>query len=579
MYMWYEYLSQKTVSAILLVSIISMESSIFYQLSLVLAVAAVLSLLFKQFRQPLIIAYIITGFLAGPSLLNLIHDHEAFASFSQIGIALLLFVIGLGLNVGVIRTTGKPVLLTFLAVLAGVGGAAWIASLLLGFSTTETIVIGVALLFSSTIVVIKALSDKKEQSRLYAQIAIGILLLEDIVATIALVFLSSQGGDGGGSAGFGLLLVKGAILGVSLLIFGGYILPRSVAAFASNQELLFISALAWAFGVSSIFWWYGFSLEVGALFAGVAIAHLPYAQEISTRLKPLRDFFIVLFFVELGQNLNVDNIAQAIVPALILSAIVMVLKPVTILTSLGALGYTKQTGFKTAVHLSQVSEFSIIFVVLAVNTGIVDKELTAIITLTAVITIVCSAYLMKYDDRLFKVWQSALSIFERAETKREIQTLESYPLVLLGYRKGGYEFVRTFREMKKRYIVIDYDPDVIENLEHQHIHHLYGDVTDLELLEEISLHKAELVVSTITDIHANLMLSRHITSRNDLAIFICHAESYDEAVSLYEHGASYVLLPHLIGSEQINHFIRRNGSNGKAFEAYRKKHMNIIAKS
>lgn len=554
-----------------------MEQSIFYQLSLVIALAACISLVCKQFRQPLIIGYILTGFLAGPALLGLIEDHEAFTSFSQIGIALLLFVIGLGLNASVIRTAGKPVFVTFLAVAGGIGVVAFGVSKLLDFTTAESIVLAVALLFSSTIVVIKSLSDKKEQSRLYAQIAIGILLVEDIIASIALVFLSAQGGGDSTSADFGLLLVKGLLLAGALVVFGGYILPRTAGVMASSQELLFISALAWAFGVASVFWWYGFSIEVGALFAGVAIAHLPYAQEISTRLKPLRDFFIVLFFVELGQNLEVGNIASALWPAVLLSVIVMVLKPLIIMSSLGVLGYTKQTGFKAAVHLSQISEFSIVFVILAVTTGVAGERLTAVIALTAIITIILSAYLMKYDDRLYGLWQKWLAVFERAQTKREVKSLHSYPLVLLGYRRGGYEFVRTFRDMKKRYVVIDYDPDVIESLEHQHINHLYGDVTDLELLEELSIHKSELIVSTLADTAANLMLVDHIIGHNKDAIFVCHASTYEEAVQLYDKGAAYVLLPHVIGSEQVNTFIRRNGSHKKAFDNYRKKHLEALA--
>jgi Kef-type K+ transport system membrane component KefB len=557
-----------------------MTDSIFYQLSLVLAVAAVISIVFRGFKQPLIVGYIATGFIAGPSMLNLIHDHEAFSSFSQIGIALLLFVIGLGLNARIIRTAGKPVFLTFLAVTLGVGATTFGVAKVLGLTTSEGLVLAIALLFSSTIVVIKALSDKKEQSRLYSQIAIGILLVEDVVATIALLFLSAQ--NGGGTEGpllenFGLLAAKGLLLAAALFIMGAIVLPRLAADIAASQELLFISALAWAFGVASTFWWYGFSIEVGALFAGVAIAHLPYAQEISTRLKPLRDFFIVLFFVELGQSMEFSAIGSALLPALALSTVVMVVKPLTILASLGVLGYTKQTGFKAAVHLSQISEFSIIFVVLAVSTGVVGGRLSAIIALTAVITIISSAYLMKYDDKLFKRWQKRLSIFERAQTKREVLDLQHYPLVLLGYRNGGHEFVRTFREMAKKYVVIDYDPEVIESLEHQHINHIYGDVTDLELLEELSIHRSELIVSTLSDVESNLLLVKHITSRNREAIFVCHAGSYDEAVQLYERGASYVLLPHIIGSEKINSFIRHNGSNKPAFDTYRQKHIAALA--
>ncbi len=553
-----------------------MEYAIFYQLTLVLGLAAFIALVCRAFRQPPIIGYIATGFIVGPAFLNVITDHEAFASFSQIGIALLLFAIGLGLNAGAIRTTGKSVFAAFFAVILGVGAVSWITTSLLHLSAHESLVVALALLFSSTIVVIKALSDKKEQNRLYGQIAIGILLVEDIVATIALLFVSAQSGAGTTAEDFGLLFAKGGVTAAVLAFCGGFVLPRIVSKVAASQELLFICALAWAFGIAGTFHWLGFSIEVGALFAGVTLAHLPYAQEISTRLKPLRDFFLILFFVELGQNLNVDNLSGAIVPALLLSAIALIVKPLMIITSLGLLGYTKQTAFKTAVHLSQISEFSIILVVLAVNTSFVRPELASIITCTAIITIIVSSYLMKYDDVLYKKWQKQLSVFERGKTKQEIKALHGYPLVLLGYRNGGYEYVRTFREMKKKYVVIDYDPEVIEHLEHQHINRLYGDVTDLELLEEISLHKSEIVVSTITDITANLLLVKHLSNRNHKAIFICHARDYDDAVKLYEHGASFVIMPHIIGSEHANAFIRRNGNNPDAFEKYRAKHISAL---
>jgi Kef-type K+ transport system membrane component KefB len=558
-----------------------MDHSIFIQLSIIIGLAAAISFACKYLRQPLIIGYIVTGFLAGPSLLNIVHDHEAFSSFSQIGIALLLFVIGLGLNASIIRSTGKPIMLAFLAVILGVGTLGFVASGFLGLARADSLVLAIALLFSSTIIVIKSLSDKREQSRLYGQIAIGILLVEDIVATVALLFVSGQGDGSGGTGGvagsaFATLMVRALVLALALIVSGAFILPRIIHAFAKNQELLFIFALAWAFGVAAVFWWYGFSLEVGALFAGVSLAHLPYAQEISTRLKPLRDFFILLFFVELGQNLNFDNLGGVLVPAAVLSLVVMVAKPLTVLAALGVLGYTKQTGFKAAVHLSQISEFSIVLVVLAVDRKIVDAETATIVTLTAIITIILSAYLMKYDDKLYKLLQKPLSIFERGRTKKEVRSLKTYPLVLLGYRKGGEEFLNVFKSMKRRFVVIDYDPEVIQDLDDRHIPNIYGDISDLELLEELSLHESELIVSTIADVNANLLLLDAVMTKGRESIFICHASSLEEAVALYEKGASYVLLPHFIGSEQASSFIKRNGTDTKAFEKYRLRHMRLL---
>lgn len=554
-----------------------MESSIFYQLSLVLALAAVISLVARWLKQPPIIGYIVSGFLVGPAILNIIHAEAAFESFSQIGITLLLFMVGLGLNVAVIRSTGKPVLLTFLAITIGLGGLSYAAGLLLGLTTTESLIIAIALLFSSTIIVVKALSDKRGQSRLYGQLAIGVLLVEDIVATLALLWVSTHGGDGG-SADAIMLALKGVGLAAVLTFVGAVVMPRLARFFASSQELLFLFSLAWTFGVASAFWWAGFSIEVGALFAGVALAHLPYAQEMGTRLKPLRDFFIILFFIGLGIQLSLDQLGQAIVPALVFSALVMLCKPFFTMASLGAMGYTKQTSFKTAVHLSQISEFSIVLIVLAASTGMIGEQLIAIMTLTALITITISTYLIQYDTRLYRLLQKPLSMFERGDTRRELKELRHYPLVLLGFRKGGHEFVTTFKKMKKPYVVIDFDPEEIENLERQNVNHIYGDVTDLELLDEIGVHRSELVVSTIGDASTNGLLVSHIMRHNKDALFICHANSYDEAEMLYEKGAAYVIMPHFIGSEQINSFIRRNGSDKKAFDKYRMKHLVSIGK-
>lgn len=550
-----------------------MEHQIFYQLSLVMVVAAIIALLARAFRQPMIIAYIVAGFVVGPSVFNIIQDHTAFESFSQIGIALLLFIIGLELNLSAIKSMGKPSLVTFAAIIAGVGSLGWLAAHLLGFNTAESIVLATGLLFSSTIIVIKSLSDKREQTRLYGRLAIGILLTDDLAATVSLVIVSAIAGNDGTFADLLWLVLKGVGLGVALSFVGGYVMPKLTKVFATSQELLYVFAIAWAFGVASAFYWSGFSLEVGALFAGVALAHLPYVQAIGSRLKPLRDFFLVLFFISLGRMLHIENIAEAIVPALVFSALALTVKPLVTQASLGWLGYTKQTSFKASLHLSQISEFSVIFFVLAYSTGLVSEKVVTVGTLTALFTIAVSAYLMKYDDRLYKRFAKKLSIFERSETKREIKALGHYPLVLIGYQEGASTFVKAFREMKKRYVVIDYSPEIIESLQHQHINCLYGDVTDPELLDEMSIHKSELVISTLADPATNRMLASHITRHNPEAIFICHATKLDTAESLYQAGAAYVLMPHFIGDMHIEQFIQKNGSDKKAFAKYRSEHL------
>lgn len=555
-----------------------MESTIFLQIATVLAVAAGVSIAMRILRQPLIIGYILSGIICGPAFLNLIHDHTAFESFSQIGIALLLFIVGLGLNVGVIRNTGRPVLLVFLLNVILVGAISFGAGKLFGFTQIEALLLAIGVLFSSTIVVVKNLVDKREQHRLYGQITVGILLLEDIAATIVLVLLAAAH-NGGGSQEVFALVGKGLLLVVGMITVGWFIMPKLARFFAASQEFLFTFALAWAFSVAALFDVAGFSIEVGALFAGVTLASLPYAQEIGTRLKPLRDFFLLLFFIGLGGTMTVTNIHDALLPALIISAIAITIKPLSVSTGLGLLGYTKQTGFKVGAHLSQISEFSIIMAALAASENLVSSNLVNILTLTAFITIAVSSYLMKYDDELFRVFAKWLSVFERKQIKPDGGKAPSYKLVLFGYHRGGHEFVNTFRDMRKSYIVVDYDPEVIDTLERQHIHHVYGDATDYELLEEIGINKAEMVVSILPGHTTNRELLKYYLSKNPDGIFICHANDYDTAADLYEHGASYVMLPHFIGSEKMSAFIRKNGSDKAAFDTYRKNHIITLGKA
>lgn len=551
--------------------------SIFGELSLIIVLTAVVSILMKLIKQPLILGYILAGLLAGPALLNLIHSTEMFDVFSSIGIALLLFIIGLGMNVNELKKMGRPALIIAGSCLVTMMTVGLAVGTLFNFSKTEAIITGLALFFSSTIIIVKILSDKKEQNRLHGQIAIGVILVDDIVATFALLFVVAGKNGSIDLQEIALLLGKGALL-VALLVFCSIkVLPKVSRYMAKTQELLFLSALSWGFGIATLFKVSGFSIEVGALFAGVALASSPYVQEIASRLRPLRDFFIVIFFITLGQSMDISSISSSILPAIILSVLVLILKPITILLAMGILGYTKKVSFKAAIHLSQISEFSIILVILAVNEKVVPEELGGIITMVAIITIAISTYLMLYDEKLYaKFDKIRLRLFERDVKHKERRKSASYEYVLFGYHHGGHEFIRTFKEMKKRFLVVDYDPEVIETLDRKKLNYLYGDATDIELLEEAGIDRSKLIVSTIDDHATNLFLAKLIEKRNPDAAVICHADNIREATELYDAGASYVMIPHHIGSEKMSAFIKRAGANKHEFRKYRQKHLSSL---
>lgn len=556
-----------------------LHGNVFAELSLAIGIAAIMALIMRLIKQPLLLGYIVAGLIVGPSVLGVISpaNQEMFDTFSHIGIALLLFIIGLGMNVSELKKQGKSVLITAIVALITMVSLGFTAAALLGFMHTEALVIGFALFFSSTIVIVKVLSDRKETNRLHGHLAIGVILFDDLVATLALVVIAAGKGGGLELEQFVFLFLKGIAL-MALLTFASMKLLGKITRFmASSQELLFLFALAWGFGIGTLFEFAGFSLEVGALFAGVALGSVPYAQEITARLKPLRDFFVVVFFITLGESLDLGSLGNVIMPALILSVLVMVSKPAIITLTLGLLGYTKRVSFKAGVNLSQISEFSIIMAVLAASSGMIREDVAATITLVAMITIAASTYLMHYDEKLFLLFDKInFKLFDRESKYKEHIRRKSYPFILFGYHKGGHQFINTFQTMNKRFIVVDYDPAVAETLERHDVPYIYGDATDPELMEEVGVEHAKVIISTFTDFTITEQLVSYVSKVNHKAVVICHATNQEEAIKLYELGATYVMIPHYIGSEKVSSFLKKNGGDKAEFDQFKEKHLNYL---
>lgn len=547
--------------------------SIFSELSLVIAFAVGVSLVMRLIRQPLIIGHILTGLLAGPSFLHLIKSPETIQVFSDFGITLLLLIVGLGLNPRIIKEVGKIAGVIALVKITITTMFGYFIAQLFGYGMVPSLFIGVALSFSSTIIILKLLSDKKEQNRLYGKISIGYLLVEDLIATILLVMVSASGSGGVTFSDFASLALKCVGLIVAIWLIRVTFINKMHSIIAKSQEFLFLFAIGWALGIAALFQVAGFSLEIGALIAGVTLASLPYAQEIASRLKILRDFFIVLFFISLGAHLELHNVVHILPRAAILSLLVLICNPLIVMSVMGLSGYTKKTSFKTGLLGTQVSEFSLILLLLANKMGHISQEVLSLVTIVGLVTIAVSTYLIIYSDKLYVYFERYLELFERRKVKQEREQRHQYELVLVGYQKGGQEFLKLFLQLKKRYVVVDYDPGIIDMLEHKGAEYLYGDVTDPELLEELNLSKSKLIISTITDLATNTLLAEWLEANNPRAVFIATADTSDEAAELYGKGVAYVILPHYIGSEKIGSFIRKNGFNKTEFKKYREKHL------
>lgn len=521
--------------------------SIFVELSLILVLATVIAGIMRLFKQPLIMGYILTGFLIGPLALGFVESTETVQIFSEFGIAILLFIVGIHLSPNVAKEVGKVAILTGIGQILLTSFLGFSLAKLLGFGLAESLYIAAAVTFSSTIIVLKILSDKKDIEKLYAKIAIGILLVQDVAATLALVFAATFSTGEGALTNLLLLLIKGLLLTAIITLVALKMLPKLSSFFAKSQEFLFLFALGWGFGLASLFSYIGFSIEIGALIAGVALSISPYAPEISSRLKPLRDFFIIMFFVFLGAQMSFESLQNSIIPLLLLVGLVLLIKPFIIIALMGILGYNKKTSFFSGASLAQISEFSLILVLVGISSKHIDNDILSLVTILALITIAFSTYFLKYIEKTYPLVSKYLSIFERKKPKKEQDILASYEVVLFGCNRVGYDFLRLFKKLGQSFLVVDFDPDVISDLTKEGINSRYGDAEDADFIDDLNLKESKMVISTIPDFDANLFLVTKIKSESENTAVILISYSIDEALKLYEKGANYIILPHFTG--------------------------------
>lgn len=559
------------------------ESNLFLELSIIVAIALIISLIIKLLKQPIIIGYILTGILVSPYFLNIIKLESNISTFSTLGVALLLFMVGLNLNPKVIKSVGKVALLTGLGQIIFTFIAGFIVAKLLGFTAIVSAYISIALTFSSTIIIMKLLSDKGETESLYGRIAIGFLIVQDIVAIFIIMIISSFSSPAVSLRALALeSLLKGSALIVGTFIVGIYILPGLTKFAAKSQELLLLFSLGWCLTLASLFYYFSFSIEIGALLAGVTLSLSPYRYEISSRMRPLRDFFILLFFIVLGSQMVFTNISSYITPVIILSLLVLIGNPIIVMILMGFLGYTKRNSFLCGLTVAQISEFSFIIILLGIKVGHLGPssgEILSLVTLIGLITIAGSTYAINYSSRLYPVLAPYLEIFERKgekvdETKYHKE--EPYEVILFGHNRIGYDLLKAFRHIKKKSLVVDYNPDTIAELAKQKIDCRYGDASDAELLSELKLENAKMIVSTIPDLETNILLLRYLRKLNKEAIFIGISHQLDEAARLYKEGATYVIMPHFLGGYHTAHLIKTLGLDTKKFNKEKLAHIQRI---
>lgn len=538
---------------------------IFTQIALITILAAGIGLLMDKLRQPTILAYLIAGLLV--AYLGGVSHGEAFElleSLGSIGVVLLLFLVGMELSVPRVNAVGRAAVLVGLGQIVFTVGVGWLLAVVVGYGWLTGLFLSVALAFSSTIVIVKLLGEKKELQSLHGRVAVGFLLVQDIAAILILVVLSALGTGSLTMGLIGLLLVKGGAIVVIVWWLSTIVVPWMVDKLKMSAELLFLSSVAWGLGFAALMTWdvIGFTPEAGGFLAGMTLANSRQHYEIFSRLRPLRDFFIMLFFVVLSIELvsvPMDFSWWAVVG---FSAFVLIGNPFIVILIMNYLGYRARTGFLVSLTVAQISEFSLIVIKLGEDLGQVSSGVLGLVTMVAVITMTGSTYMIMGSRALWTKMGPFLKRFERkgvrGDSTRDEKARKNHA-VLLGCQRTGRSVLRQLQKMDIDVSVMDFDPEVVQILAEEGVDAVLGDMEDVDMFETIGLSEAKWIISTVQDYASTMTLLEFVKNHNSKRgklVVVC-ANYPEEAATFYEMGADYVNIPKGLSGVHVSRLLDR----------------------
>ncbi|MES2135308.1 MAG: cation:proton antiporter [Patescibacteria group bacterium] len=528
--------------------------SVFVELAVMLSLACVIGYVAMRFRLPLVMAYLLAGValsalsLSGATILH---------TLPEIGIAFVLFLIGMELNLSEIRSLGRPIIFATLFQIALSSVAGFALATLFGFPAIEAGVLGIALAFASTIVIVKMLSEKRDTASLYGKLSIGILLIEDLVAIIAMVAITENIISYGFSTAVLMPLMvfaikAGALIGVAFLI-SRYVLPTLFNGVAKSIELLFLTAITWCFIFTSVAVLAGFSVVIGAFLAGVALASSPYQIQIQAKVKPIRDFFVALFFIYIGSQVDLGGIMDSLPMIIGFTILALSVKPFAYLVGLSFFKFRKRTLFHTSLNMTQVSEFSLIVVLLAVEHGFASESALAVIAGSAVLSIMISSVLINHSEFIYRFMKPLVARFQSREAvdmlpDTVLPALNNH-VVVIGADRVGKAVIEYLKKANIETLVLDYNPTTVRRLRDQGYHTLYGDVSDPEIMDTLQLDTAHLIVSTASGMRDSLALLDACRIKKVKAKIVVRTVDAGQEQTLKEAGADYVIFPERVSGD------------------------------
>lgn len=552
------------------------SEAIIFDIAVILILSAMFAFIAHMFRQPLIPAYVFTGLVLGPLVFGVVKNMDLIGAFSEIGIAFLLFTAGLEISFRKIREANlKKIALIGVLQVVLMFGIMLLLNGIFDLTVLQAAYLGIILAFGSTMVDIKLLADQNELSTLHGRLVLGILLLQDFVAIIAIVIFTS-----GGLAVAPLFM---AFFKLVIILLVAYLLQKIVLNrlfnfAAKSNEFLFLCALAVLFLFIVLAYALDLSIVIGAFIAGVSLANSPFKIELESKVSPLRDFFAILFFVALGMQLVFNGVDDKLflLFALIIGA--FLIKPAITLILLRMTGYQQRTSFLTASCLAQLSEFSLIIGMIGVSAGVIDEALFSTIILATIITMSVTPYLIKYKSGMYIFFKYPMKGLRFLPVKEVLayEDKKEKEILLVGSHRMGGALMEELLEKKDKLLVIDYNPEVINVLMEKKISCIYGDVCSPEMLEKVNLKKLKLVISTIPDYDQSLFLLKKVKGLVPKAKVVVVGGRISETLKLYQAGADYVVTPKIIAGAELARII--HGNSNLDLKKAKKKHLEHLRK-
>lgn len=540
-----------------------MTHGVLQDLGISIIVATLVGIVTHRLKQPIIFGYLVTGALIGPEIgLKLVTDPQSIETISEIGLILLLFIIGLEMNPKQLVSSGRQLLVAGLGQYILCAGLGLLAFTLLGFGAEyrlEVLYLSLLCALSSTAIVVKLLYDKSELDTIPGRLTLGVLIIQDIWAILILIFQPDFMNPQLSLLGFAVL--KTVVLLAAAILLSRFALWNVFEKISKTPEMVVATSIAWCAFVAGMASYLGLSMEMGALIAGLSVSTFPYSVHVTAQTRPLRDFFVTLFFISLGMKITSPDM-ETITAALVIVIFIIASRFLTIYPLITFSGGSRRTGFITSVNLSQISEFSLVIASIGVAYGHIEKGIMSLLIYAMTFTSIISSYLIKYNHQLYLLFEKALgAVGIKAVKEDALEKVESksYPVVILGFHRGAKSLIDELQKktpaILQEVLVIDFNLEVLNELREKKIAGLFGDISSLETLQHAHIRNARIILSTIPDTLLkgtdNFNIVRNCRAAAPDAHIIATADLAAQAQRLRAAGADDVLLPYALAGEHL----------------------------